>query len=67
MRAKAGKIESGGGHGSPFQYSCLESPHGQRSLAGSSSQSHGDLDMTEATCTYTEGWENKSEPEIQRP
>ena len=24
----------GGGHGNPFQYSCLESPHGQRSLAG---------------------------------
>ena len=26
----------GGGHGNPFQYSCLENPHGQRSLAGSS-------------------------------
>ena len=25
---------SGGGHGNPLQYSCLESPHGQRSLAG---------------------------------
>ena len=24
----------GGGHGNPLQYSCLESPHGQRSLAG---------------------------------
>ena len=24
----------GGGHGNPFQYSCLENPHGQRSLAG---------------------------------
>ena len=22
------------GHGSPLQYSCLENPHGQRSLAG---------------------------------
>ena len=22
----------GGGHGNPFQYSCLDSPHGQRSL-----------------------------------
>ena len=29
---------SGGGHGNPLQYSCLESPHGQRSLAG---YSHG--------------------------
>ena len=24
----------GGGHGNPFQYSCLENPHGQRSPAG---------------------------------
>ena len=24
----------GGGHGNPFQYSSLENPHGQRSLAG---------------------------------
>ena len=24
----------GGGHGNPLQYSCLENPHGQRSLAG---------------------------------
>ena len=25
---------SGGGHGNPLQYSCLENLHGQRSLAG---------------------------------
>ena len=25
---------SGGGHGNPCQYSCLENPRGQRSLAG---------------------------------
>ena len=24
----------GGGNGNPLQYSCLENPHGQRSLAG---------------------------------
>ena len=24
----------GGGHGNPLQYSCLEDPHGQRSLGG---------------------------------
>ena len=24
----------GGGHGNPLQYSCLENPHGQRSLMG---------------------------------
>ena len=32
----------GGGHGDPFQYSCLENPHGQRSLAG-----HKELGTTE--------------------
>ena len=26
----------GGGHGNPLQYSCLENPHGQRSLVGHS-------------------------------
>ena len=24
----------GGGHGNPLKYSCLENPHGQRSLVG---------------------------------
>ena len=28
---------SGGGHGNPLQYSCLENPNGQRSMAGCSS------------------------------
>ena len=30
----------GGGHGNPLQYSCLENPYGQRSLAGYSSWGH---------------------------
>ena len=38
----------GGGHGNPLQYSCLESPHGQRSLAGYSAQGHKELGTTEA-------------------
>ena len=29
-----------GGHGNPFQYTCLENPHGQRSLVGYSPQGH---------------------------
>ena len=37
----------GGGHGNPFQYYCLEDPHGQRSLAGYSRWGHKELDMTE--------------------
>ena len=38
---------AGGGHGNPLQYSCLDSPHGQRSLAGCSSQGHKESDTTE--------------------
>ena len=30
----------GGGYGNPFQYSCLENPHGQRSLVGYSLWGH---------------------------
>ena len=33
--------------GNPVQYSCLENPHGQRSLMGYSPQGHKELDMTE--------------------
>ena len=37
----------GGGHGNPLWYSCLENPHGQRSLAGSSPWGHKEWDSTE--------------------
>ena len=37
------------GNGNPLQYSCLENPHGQRSLAGYSPWGHKELDTTEAT------------------
>ena len=40
---------SPGGHGDPLQYSCLESPHGQRSLVGYSSYGCTELDRTKAT------------------
>ena len=36
----------GGGHGNPLQYSCLEHPQGQRSLADYSPWGHKDLDTT---------------------
>ena len=39
----------GGEHGNPLQYSCLENPQGQSSLAGYSPQGHRELDTTEAT------------------
>ena len=37
----------GGGHVNPLQYSCLENPHGQRSLAGYNPWGHNKSDMTE--------------------
>ena len=39
----------GGGHGNPLQYSGLESPHGQRSLAGYSPWGCKESDRTEMT------------------
>ena len=41
----------GGGHGIPLQYSCLENPYGQRSLAGYSPQGHKESDTTEQLST----------------
>ena len=44
----------GGRHDNPLQYSCLESPHGQRSLAGYSPWDHAESDTTEVnehTCS----------------
>ena len=42
----------GGVHGNPLQYSCLENPHGQRSLAGwPQSMGWQELDMIERLIT----------------
>ena len=41
----------GGGHGKPLQYSCLENPHGQRSLVGYSPWVCKESDMTEQLST----------------
>ena len=38
-----------GGNGNSLQYSCLENPHGQRSLVGYSPWSHKEPDTTEGT------------------
>ena len=37
----------GGGHGNPLQSSCLENPHGQRSLVGYSPRGRRESDTTE--------------------
>ena len=41
----------GGGHGNPLQYSCLENPHGQRSLEGYSPQGLKESDTAERLST----------------
>ena len=41
------------GNISSLQYSCLENPHGQRSLADYNPWGHRELDMTEHTHTHT--------------
>ena len=45
----------GKGQGNPLQCSCLENPHGQRSLVGYSPWSHNELDMTEGLSTAQNG------------
>ena len=42
---------SGGGHDNPLQYSCLENPHGRRSLAGCSARCQNESDMIERLST----------------
>ena len=42
-----------GGLGNSLQYSCLENPHGQKSLAGSSPWGRKESDMTELLSTHT--------------
>ena len=40
-----------GGHGNPLQYSCLENPHGQRSLVGYSPWGRKESDTGERLST----------------
>ena len=41
-----------GGHGNPLQYSCLENPHGQRSLVGYSRWGRKESDKTERLSAF---------------
>ena len=50
----------GGGHGNPLQYSCLENPHGLRSLAGYSPWGCKESDMTELLSTAHKVLDSKS-------
>ena len=40
-------------HGNPLQYSCLENPHGQRSLVGYSPWGYKESDTTERLSAHT--------------
>ena len=44
----------GGEHDNPLQYSCLENPHGQRSLVGYSPWGHKESDTTVWLRTHTD-------------
>ena len=43
----------GESHGNPLQYSCLQNPHGQRSLEGYSPWGRKDSDTTEGLITHS--------------
>ena len=43
----------GGGNGHPLKYSCLENPHGQRSLAGYSPWGLKESDTTQQLSTHS--------------
>ena len=49
----------GGGHGNPLQYSCLENPHGRRSLVGYSPWGCRESDTTERLSTQAFSREQK--------
>ena len=52
VRGAAGSIPGagrspGGGNDNPLQYSCLENPHGQKSLAGYSPWGHSQTQLSD--------------------
>ena len=49
----------GGEHGNPLQDSCLENPHGQRSLVGYSPQGRKESDMTECSAGVRVGMQGQ--------
>ena len=52
----------GGAHGNPLRYSCLENPHGQRSLVGYSPWGHKESGMTEQLSTAQQSGLRITEP-----
>ena len=56
----------GGGHGNQLQYSCLENPHGQRSLAAYSPWGHKEVDTAEQRGTAQQSTRNVCERKAGR-
>ena len=52
----------GGGHGNPLQYSCLNNPHEQKSLASYSPWGRRESDMTEQLSAHTLALEETAVP-----
>ena len=57
----------GGGNGNPLQCSCLENPHGQRSLAGYSPWGRTESDTTERLGTQGRVYSNTAAGRQVRP
>ena len=57
----------GGGHGNPLHYSCLENPHGQRSLVGYRPRGRKESDMTERLSAHAQGSRHCSVPTTSPP
>ena len=49
LQNRVNTIVIGEGHGNPLQYSCLENPHGQKSLEGYSPWGRTESDTAEVT------------------
>ena len=52
VRSLGWEDSPGGGHGNTLQYSCLENPHGERSLMGYSPWGHKESDTTKRLSTH---------------
>ena len=52
VRSLGWEDSPGGGHGNTLQYSCLENPHGERSLMSYSPWGHKESDTTKRLSTH---------------
>ena len=62
VRSLGGEDSPRGGHGNPLQHSCLETPHGQKSLAGYCPWGPGESDTTQRLKTAPHKSQGPSPP-----